>query len=70
MKVDAHMTSDWHQIPDHVKKLESLGYDGVGTAEMNHDPFMPLLLAAEHTEKMEINTGIAVAFAVTRRAAN
>ncbi len=63
MKVDAHMTSDWHQIPDHVKKLESLGYDGVGTAEMNHDPFMPLLLAAEHTEKMEINTGIAVAFA-------
>ena len=63
MKVDAHMTPDWHQIPDHVKKLEAQGYDGVGTAEMNHDPFMPLLLAAEHTEKMEIHTGIAVAFA-------
>ena len=63
MKVDAHMTRDWHQIPDHVKKLEAQGYDGVGTAEMNHDPFMPLLLAAEHTEKMEIHTGIAVAFA-------
>ncbi len=63
MKVDAHMTPDWRQIPDHVKKLEAQGYDGVGTAEMNHDPFMPLLLAAEHTEKMEIHTGIAVAFA-------
>ena len=63
MKVDVHMTPDWHQIPDHVKKLEAQGYDGVGTAEMNHDPFMPLLLAAEHTEKMEIHTGIAVAFA-------
>jgi len=63
MKVDAHMTPDWHQIPDHVRKLEAQGYDGVGTAEMNHDPFMPLLLAAEHTEKMEIHTGIAVAFA-------
>ena len=63
MKVDAHMTPDWHQIPDHVKKLEAQGYAGVGTAEMNHDPFMPLLLAAEHTEKMEIHTGIAVAFA-------
>ena len=63
MKVDAHVTPDWHQIPDHVKKLEAQGYDGVGTAEMNHDPFMPLLLAAEHTEKMEIHTGIAVAFA-------
>jgi len=63
MKVDAHMTPDWHQIPDHVKKLEEQGYDGVGTAEMNHDPFMPLLLAAEHTRKIEIHTGIAVAFA-------
>ncbi len=63
MKVDAHMTPDWHQIPDHVRKLEAQGYDGVGTAEMNHDPFMPLLLAAEHTESIEIHTGIAVAFA-------
>ena len=25
---------------------------------MNHDPFMPLLLAAEHTERMEINTAL------------
>ena len=45
MKVDAHMTPDWHQIPNHVRNLEAQGYDGVGTAEMNHDPFMPLLLA-------------------------
>ncbi len=63
MKVDAHLTPDWNLIPEHIKKLESQGYDGVGTAEMNHDPFMPLLLAAEHSEKIEIATGIAVAFA-------
>ncbi len=63
MKVDAHLTPDWHLIPDHIKSLESQGYDGVGTAEMAHDPFMPLLLAAEHSEKIEIATGIAVAFA-------
>ena len=30
---------------------------------MNHDPFLPLLLAAEHSEKIEIATSIAVAFA-------
>ena len=54
MKVDAHMTPDWHQIPDHVRKLEAQGYDGVGTAEMNHDPFMPLLLAAEHLSLIHI----------------
>ena len=51
MKVDTHLTGDWHKIPDHVKRLEAEGYDGVGTAEMNHDPFFPLMLAAEHSGK-------------------
>ena len=63
MKVDTHLTADWHQIPEHIKKLESEGYDGAGTAEMNHDPFFPLLLAAEHSESIQLHTGIAVAFA-------
>ncbi|MEX2326311.1 MAG: LLM class flavin-dependent oxidoreductase, partial [Pseudomonadales bacterium] len=63
MKVDGHLTPDWHKIPDHVRKMESEGYDAVGTAEMNHDPFFPLLLAAEHSESIGLHTGIAVAFA-------
>ena len=63
MKIDGHLTPDWHAIPDHVKKIEAQGFDRVGTAEMNHDPFMPLLLAAEHSETIEVGTGIAVAFA-------
>ncbi|MDA1299254.1 MAG: TIGR03617 family F420-dependent LLM class oxidoreductase [Proteobacteria bacterium] len=63
MKVDGHLTADWHEIPEHIRKLEAEGYDGAGSAEMNHDPFFPLLLAAEHSEKIEIQTGIAVAFA-------
>ncbi|MFT7221486.1 MAG: alkanesulfonate monooxygenase SsuD, partial [Candidatus Azotimanducaceae bacterium] len=63
MKVDGYLTSDWREIPNHIKTMEEAGYDGVGTAELNHDPFMPLLLAAEHSERIEIATGIAVAFA-------
>ncbi|MFT7090840.1 MAG: putative F420-dependent oxidoreductase [Candidatus Azotimanducaceae bacterium] len=63
MYVDSHLTPDWHKIPDHVKKLEAEGYDSVGTAEMNHDPFFPLMLAAEHSETIGVRTGIAVAFA-------
>lgn len=63
MKVDGFLTPDWHNIPNHIKKMEADGYDGVGTAEMNHDPFMPLLLAAEHSKNIELATGIAVAFA-------
>ena len=39
------------------------GYDGGWTAETSHDPFLPLLLAAEHTSRLELGTNIAVAFA-------
>ena len=49
MKVDAGIGSKLNEIPEMVKKLENFGYDGVRTAEMNHDPFFPLVLAAEHT---------------------
>jgi probable F420-dependent oxidoreductase len=42
---------------------EARGYDGVWSAETSHDPFLPLALAAEHTERVEIGTSIAVAFA-------
>jgi probable F420-dependent oxidoreductase len=42
---------------------ETAGYDGVWSAETSHDPFFPLLLAAEHTERIELGTAIAVAFA-------
>jgi len=44
-------------------ELEEAGYDGVWTAETSHDPFLPLLLAAEHTTTVELGTSIAVAFA-------
>ena len=63
MKVDSGIGIDLHKIPEQVKAIEAAGYDGVRTAEMNHDPFFPLLLAAEHSEKLELATSIAVAFA-------
>ncbi len=45
-----------------ARRLEEVGYDGGLTAEMSHDPFLPLVIAAEHTETLELGTGIAVAF--------
>jgi probable F420-dependent oxidoreductase len=42
---------------------EARGYDGLWSAETSHDPFFPLLLAAQETERVELATGIAVAFA-------
>jgi probable F420-dependent oxidoreductase len=50
-------------VPQAAAALERQGYDGCWTAEVNHDPFLPLVLAAEHTLRIELGTSIAVAFA-------
>ncbi len=63
MKVDTGIGTDLDKIPALVRDIEGLGYDGVNAAETSHDPFFPLLLAAEHTERIELRTSIAVAFA-------
>ena len=67
MKIDAGLanTSDLGQVPAETRRLEAEGYDGLVTAEMSGDPFFPLLLAAEHSERIELMTSIAVAFART-----
>ena len=46
MKVDAGIGHQLEKIPAAVRAAEEAGYDGVRAAEMNHDPFFPLLLAA------------------------
>lgn len=63
MKVDATIPADLHEAPAASRDREAAGYSGIWTAETNHDPFLPLVLAAEHTETIEIGTSIAVAFA-------
>jgi probable F420-dependent oxidoreductase len=43
--------------------LEDLGVDGILVPEAGgHDPFFPLLIAAENTTRVGLRTGIAVAF--------
>jgi probable F420-dependent oxidoreductase len=51
------------ELATRARELEDLGYDGIITAETGHDPFLQLVVAAEHTERVELATGIAVAFA-------
>ncbi len=63
MKVDGGIGTDLHKAGAQAKEAEAAGYSGVWTAETSHDPFFPLLLAAEHTETIELGTSIAVAFA-------
>jgi probable F420-dependent oxidoreductase len=63
MKVDAGLAGGLDSIPKRVRELEDMGYDGAISAETSSDPFFPLLLAAEHSERIELITSIAVAFA-------
>jgi probable F420-dependent oxidoreductase len=66
MKVDTGvMAASLRDVGPRARDLEDFGYDGLMTAETASDPFLPLAIAAEHTERIELATGIAVAFART-----
>jgi len=63
VKVDGTVAFELDKTIASAQEAEAAGYDAIWTAETSHDPFFPLLLAAEHTERLELGTGIAVAFA-------
>jgi len=63
LKLDvAMLTHDLTQIPDYARKVEALGYDCLWSAETQHDPFLPLAVAATCTSRIKLGTSIAVAF--------
>jgi probable F420-dependent oxidoreductase len=62
MRVDGGIGNDLKAVPAQAKKAEEMGYSAVWSAETGHDPFLPLLLAAEHTSHVQLGTGIVVAF--------
>ena len=67
MKLDTNLGVDFGAslpaIIDTAKRAEQNGYDCLWTSETRHDPFWPLMIAAEHTSTLQLGTGIAVAFA-------
>ncbi len=63
MRVDGTIGFDPAGVVAQAVEAEACGYDGIWSAETGHDPFLPLVLAAEHTERLQVGTGIAVAFA-------
>ena len=63
MKIDSGLMGGLANVPKRIRALEDAGYDGAISAETSSDPFFPLLLAAEHSERIELMTSIAVAFA-------
>jgi probable F420-dependent oxidoreductase len=56
------LTHDLTSIPPYARKVEALGYDCLWSAETQHDPFLPLAVAATVTSRIKLGTSIAVAF--------
>lgn len=64
MKIDtALFVHDLNEVPAAARKAEELGFDGIWTQDTQHNPLFPLVLAAEHTERLALGTAILVAFA-------
>jgi probable F420-dependent oxidoreductase len=57
------VTQALRDVPAAARALEGSGYDGTYTFEGPHDPFLPLVLAADATERLELMTAVAIAFA-------
>ena len=62
MNVDASISGKLQNVVAETKRLEAMGYDGIRVAELNHDPFLALTLAAEHSRTVDLVTSVAVAF--------
>ena len=64
MLLDAALLSTGiDDVPATARDLEARGYAGVWASEADHDPFLPLLSAAQATSRLQVGTAIAVAFA-------
>lgn len=63
MKIDGGIPFQLAQVPEAIARIERRGYDGAWVGEISHDPFLPLVLAAEHSSEVQLGTCIAVAFA-------
>ena len=63
MKVEtAIVAPSIEALAQHAKRIEEIGYDAVITPEAGHDPFLPLMIIAEHTKRLKFGTGVAIAF--------
>ena len=63
MRIDGVLDPDPTVAPESARRLEAAGYDGAWASETAHDPFLPLALAAGRTDRLQLGTNIAVAFA-------
>src|SRR5215211_6983811 len=65
MKLDANLGTEgrfMRNVRDIARAAEALGFAGLWTSETKHDAFLPLAIAANETEKIQLGTSVAIAF--------
>lgn len=62
MTVATGIPNDLRTIAEDARRFEALGVDSVFVGETQHNPFLPLVLVAEHTQRMTMGTSVAIAF--------
>lgn len=63
MRVETHVgIEDLRQVAERARQVEALGYDGLAVAELQYDPFLPLVPMALATERVTLTTSVAIAF--------
>ncbi len=55
-------TDDLWRVPAATRRIEALGYATALAPETNRDPFLPLVVAAEHSMRLGLGTSVAIAF--------
>src|SRR5215218_8512196 len=65
MKLDASLGSEsryLRNVDAIARAAEDVGFAGLWTSETKHDAFLPLTIAANETERIELGTSVAIAF--------
>jgi probable F420-dependent oxidoreductase len=64
MKLDASLPAvPLPRVPAIARAAEQMGFQALWTSETQHDPFLPGVLIAEHTQKLYFGTAVAIGFA-------
>ena len=65
MKLDALLAVDAARMRDAAaiaRAADAIGFAGLWSVETKHNGFFPLLIAAEHSARVELGTAVAIAF--------
>ncbi len=63
MRIETSLAaSSIESLASQARRLEEIGYDSITIGETGNDPFLPLMIIAEHTERIKFGSGVAIAF--------